>query len=254
MSISDKTRKILWGLSGNRCAFCRQGLVIDATAQDDQSVVGDECHIVSPKNLGPRHRPETPPEVLDGPDNLILLCQVHHKMVDDQLETYTIEMLKTLKANHENWVSASLATEPKKRDPIKVVRMKENIPSHLRRLTSGQELMNVISDSCAYSFEHDEPKSEDEMEIIKGFLQEAQDWGELSSDFEAGQKVEAAFRMSAMIRELESAGFWIFGARENRRLEGGIDPPSTFPVVHLKVARATNPEIVKIVPRPSDHK
>ena len=47
MAINDKTRKVLWGRSGNRCAICRRELVLDATTVDDVSVVGEECHIVS---------------------------------------------------------------------------------------------------------------------------------------------------------------------------------------------------------------
>ncbi|HWP60610.1 MAG TPA: hypothetical protein VNL14_22135 [Candidatus Acidoferrales bacterium] len=55
MAITDKTRKILWGRSGNRCAMCRRELVVEATPTDDESVVGDECHIVSGKGQGPRY-------------------------------------------------------------------------------------------------------------------------------------------------------------------------------------------------------
>jgi predicted restriction endonuclease len=87
MPISDKTRKILWGRSGNRCAFCRHELVIDATTADDESVIGEECHILSRKGQGPRYDSSYPSEQLDEAENLILLCRIHHKMVDDQHET-----------------------------------------------------------------------------------------------------------------------------------------------------------------------
>jgi hypothetical protein len=49
MGISDRTRKILWGRSGNRCALCRRELVEEGTAVDAESVVGDECHIIGEK-------------------------------------------------------------------------------------------------------------------------------------------------------------------------------------------------------------
>jgi hypothetical protein len=189
MPISEKTRKILWGRSGNRCALCRRELVIDAKASDDESVVGDECHIISDKSQGPRHDPAFPPERLQEPENLILLCRVHHKMVDDQCKTYTVEVLQKLKANHEKWVSSTLAEE-KQLPPVRLRRIKENIPSHLIRLMSGQEVMKVVGSSSAFSFEHDEPQSEAEVELLSGFLQEAQDWGDLSSDLEAGDRVK----------------------------------------------------------------
>jgi hypothetical protein len=40
--------------------------------------------------------------------NLILLCNVHHKQVDDQVATFTVERLTQIKAEHEAWVRASL--------------------------------------------------------------------------------------------------------------------------------------------------
>ena len=134
MAISDKTRKILWGRSGNRCAVCRHELVLDATSSDNESVVGEECHIVSPKAHGPRFDPSPSVDDLDDPANLILLCRVHHKMVDDQRETYTVEVLHTKKIEHEKWVS-SMLTVQKPIPSIRVRRITENIPTHLVRLT-----------------------------------------------------------------------------------------------------------------------
>jgi len=249
MAISEKDRKILWGRAGNRCALCRHELVIDSTVADDESVVGDECHIVSGKAQGPRHDPAFPAERLDEPDNLVLLCRIHHKMVDDQCEAYTVEVLQKLKVNHEKWVSSTLAGD-KQVPPVRLRRIKENIPSHLIRLTSGQDVMKIVGNSSAFSFEHDEPQSQAEVELLSAFLQEAQDWGDLYSDLEAGDRVKAAYRMSTLVRELDEAGFWVFGGREVQRLEGGVGAPSSFPVAILRVAHATNPEIIRVDLRP----
>lgn len=245
MAITDKTRKILWGRSGNRCALCRHELVIDATAADDEAVVGDECHIVSSKVQGPRHVTAFVPEDLDEPENLILLCRVHHKMVDDQCETYTVEVLQKLKANHEKWVSSTL-TEQDRIPPVRVKRIKENIPTHLVRLTSGGALLAIVDRASAFAFEHDDLKSQAEVDLISSVLQEAQDYGDLSGDLEAGDRVKAAFEMSARLEELEQAGFLVFGGREIRRLEGGVGTPSLFPVAILLVLRASDPEIIKV--------
>ena len=97
MPVSDKTRKILWGRSGNTCAICWHKLVVDATSMDDESIVGEECHIVSGKIQGPRYDAQFAANRLDEPENLVLLCRVHHKMVDDQHETYTVEYFRNLK-------------------------------------------------------------------------------------------------------------------------------------------------------------
>lgn len=245
MGITDKTRKILWGPSGNRCAICRHELVVDATAVDDESVVGDECHIMSGKGQGPRYEAAFPFDRLDEPDNLILLCRVHHKMIDDQHETYTVDLLRSLKANHEKWVSSTLM-EQQPIPSVRVRRVKENVPTHLIRLTSGGAILAVVDGASAFAFEHDELKSQLEVDLISGFLQEAQDYGDLSGDLGAGGRVKAVFEMGARLEELEQSGFWVFGGREVRRLEGGVGSPSPFPVAILHVLRATRPEIIKV--------
>ena len=112
------------------------------SAADDESIVGEECHIVSGKADGPRHDPALARELLDDTENLILLCRIHHKMVDDQSVAYSVEALQKLKADHEKWV-ASMLTERKEIPPVRLRRVKENIPSHLVRVTTGQDVMII---------------------------------------------------------------------------------------------------------------
>lgn len=107
MSLSDKDRKILWGRSGNRCALCRRLLVAQRTSVDEDAVVGDEAHIAARSPGGPRYG-EGVPAAVDGYENLILLCRVDHKMVDDQPMHYTATRLRKIKAEHEAWVEQAL--------------------------------------------------------------------------------------------------------------------------------------------------
>jgi hypothetical protein len=245
MAISDRVRKILWGRSGNRCAVCRQELVVDATSKDDESVVGEECHIVSGREHGPRHDPTFSTELRDEPENLVLLCRIHHKMVDDQKETYTVDVLRTLKTNHEMWVASALTSgEPLPRPRFR--RVKGNVPEYLTRLTSGRHIMTILGGACVFSFEHDEPGSDAEVNLLADFLQEAQDWGDMSGDLEAGDHVRAAFRMSTLLGELEQAGFWVFGGREVQLVEGGVVAPAPWPVAIIRVLRSTSPEITYV--------
>ena len=108
---------MLWGRAANRCAFesCRKELVIDATETDDESLVGEECHIVGKSSDGPRGASQLTSEQRDKYNNLVLFCAVHHKVVDDQPGEYTVERLHQLKNNHERWVQESLQGY----DPIK---------------------------------------------------------------------------------------------------------------------------------------
>jgi hypothetical protein len=245
MPLTDKTRKILWGSSGNRCAVCRRELLISSTPVDAESIVGEECHIISGKLRGPRYDATCPVEKIDTFENLILLCAVHHKMIDDQPETYTTELLRTLKGNHGKWVRAALADE-KKVQPVNLRRVKENIPSHLVRLKSGRDVLKIVGDAYAFQFDHPDPIDEEEAQLLASFLQDAQDWGDLSSELEAGARVNAAFDMTERLGQLEGAGFWVFGGREIQHLEGGISGgPSDWPVAILEIYRTTDPEILK---------
>ena len=130
--------------------------------------------------------------------------------------------------------------------PVRIRRTKENIPTHLTRLTSGRAVLAVVDCACASEFGHDELNSQLEVDLVGGFLQEAQDYGDLSGDLEAGDRVKAAFEMTARLKELEQAGFWVFGEREVRRLEGGVGAPTPFPVAILQVLRASSPEIINL--------
>ena len=172
-------------------------------------------------------------------------------MVDDQQETYGVAWLQNLKQQHEAWVSSTLSEE-KKQFPVRLRRIEKNIPRILLRLTSGQDVFKVIGDALAHSFDHDELASEAEVELVSGFLQELQDCGDMWSDWEAGERVRAAHRVNSLVRELEQAGFWIFGNREVQSLEGGLGGASPFPVAIIQVARATNSEIIRVDPLSGD--
>jgi len=248
MPITDKNRKILWARSGNRCAICRVPLVVEQTAQDSESVVGDECHIISASQSGPRHDPEFSAAQFDALDNLILLCATHHKMVDDQQETYTAEVVRSIKRNHEGWVETKLrddSTLP----PVRIRRFRQNIPTHLPRISSGKDLFAIASGSSGHYFDHEDDLSDDETELVGGFVQEIVDWIDLSSGLEPIEQVRASRRIQELMRDLETRGFYVFAGREAQQLDGGVGAPSTFPMLHLSVLRTTNPAIQHIEPR-----
>ena len=107
---------MLWGKSANRCAIssCRRELVMDETETDDPSIIGEECHIIGKEDNGPRGNPEFPKEQRDLYNNLILLCNIHHKVIDDQEQSYSIGKLKEIKKDHEEWVNNSLSIDETK--------------------------------------------------------------------------------------------------------------------------------------------
>ena len=116
---------MLWGRSGNRCAFpgCRKVLVEGETETDDASIVGDAAHIIAESPDGPRGISQLTAEERDKNDNLILLCKAHHKIVDDQFHTYTVEVLRQYKYDHVEWVDKNLSMDVKKQKDDEIYAM-----------------------------------------------------------------------------------------------------------------------------------
>src|SRR5688572_22788416 len=112
MAITVQTRKMLWGRSGNRCAFegCGQ-LLIQEVSGARTSVIGEEAHIVGRESRGPRGESALPLAERDNYENLILLCPAHHKIIDDHPEEFTIAVLSEMKQVHETTVSTDVSTD-----------------------------------------------------------------------------------------------------------------------------------------------
>jgi hypothetical protein len=245
MPINDKVRKILWGRSGNRCAECKQELVLDATQESFESVVGEECHIISARPNGPRQDPSYPRGELDSLENVLLLCRIHHKMVDDQQETYTVEILRRMKVNHEIWVNQKLSEKNQTPRPVKIRRIKQNIPTALLRLMSGKEIIGLIADGHSLITGNDELRSQEEVDLVGAFFQDVHDWGDIWDDVEPSHKVSTEYQLTKAIQGLEEAGFFVFGAKEIQKLEGGsFEDGANWVLVTLRVVRKGSAEIV----------
>src|SRR4051812_11046601 len=110
MPISVRDRKLLWGRSGNRCAFpdCGRELVIEVTLTSVSEAVGEECHIVARRDDGPRGESLLTADERDRYDNLILLCADHHKVVDRDEVNFTPEKLREMRESHNTRVRSSL--------------------------------------------------------------------------------------------------------------------------------------------------
>ena len=100
---SQKTLKILFALSGNKCAYpeCENTVIEPSTEKSDAIVFARICHIYAISVNGPRGKIGLTSAELNSPDNLILLCPNHHTVVDGQHETYPAKMLKEWKRQHE---------------------------------------------------------------------------------------------------------------------------------------------------------
>lgn len=102
--------KILYGQAAARCAFptCRKDVVLECTATDKTKQIGKIAHIVAHSESGPRFDSNYPKNKLDTYENWVLLCPTCHDTVDAQEKQYTVESLRKLKADHEEWVQNTL--------------------------------------------------------------------------------------------------------------------------------------------------
>ncbi|OHX06908.1 hypothetical protein BFV98_29980 [Micromonospora sp. WMMB235] len=64
-------------------------------------VTGEMAHIVAASRQGPRGRGVLTDDERNSAENLILLCERHHKIVDRRPRTYTVDVLTEMKRRHE---------------------------------------------------------------------------------------------------------------------------------------------------------
>ncbi|MGH3366942.1 MAG: HNH endonuclease signature motif containing protein [Nocardioidaceae bacterium] len=247
MTISDQHRKILWGRSGNLCAICKIALVTERTADDPESVVGDEAHIAARSPGGPRYG-ECDPAKVDTYENLILLCKVDHKIVDDQVWEFTTERLQRTKSEHESWVKIRLQEKAVKLESVRVEVDPSAEPLRLTLLRTGTDVWNVVSQSHAYYFRDldDDGAEPDQLDQTAEFLQLARDWGEVSSEVNDRGMVavrEAKQSLAEALDELVEQGLLVFGGRRRGILTGGIGPLSHWHDAVIEVVRADSSRI-----------
>src|SRR5450759_3034917 len=105
---SLQTIKKLFAVSGNRCAFheCRTHLVDPASGK----VTGRICHIRAQSAGGPRYDANQSETERHGFENLLLMCPVHHDIIDADTENYFVDRLRKMKLDHESSVSSHSTT------------------------------------------------------------------------------------------------------------------------------------------------
>ncbi len=90
---------------------CRKVLIVDKTEDDEESLVAVMAHIKGEKSTASRYDSNMSDSERNSYDNLILVCNNCHKVIDDQPNTYTVEKLQKIKKQHEKWVIESTEKE-----------------------------------------------------------------------------------------------------------------------------------------------
>ncbi|MDQ8754921.1 hypothetical protein RCO27_01650 [Sphingosinicella sp. LHD-64] len=88
--------------------MCRKSLV-HSVEDGIPSLLGEIAHIVGEKESAARGRTVWTGSRND-PENLILLCREHHKIVDDHEALYPADRLRKVRADHLAWLETQLTT------------------------------------------------------------------------------------------------------------------------------------------------
>lgn len=238
MAISDKTRKALWAKSGNRCSICRIELVQNEEQATDNLIIGEECHIISSKEKGPRGNIKEEIVDFDGFDNLLLLCANDHKRVDELTDIYTIEKLRVIKSLHENWVKTTL-----EKDVTAFSNDNLNIKS-LSKITCGHQIVDIINSAGLFDFSNDELKTKEEAELIGGLFQQLADYSEDLDLMGIGERTVLSVELNSDIEALNNAGFLLFGLRRSIRLYQDKKDKGVYNVATIVAVRQDSPSIV----------
>lgn len=103
--ISNEVMRLLYAHSGNRCAYpnCHAPIF-----EEDGLLTAECCHIKAFSPGGPRYDAAQTDEERNSGENLILLCTRHHRIVDADEQTYTVDLLREYKQKHEQQYSANV--------------------------------------------------------------------------------------------------------------------------------------------------
>lgn len=104
-SIPTRIQNIVWARAAGRCHFCNKNLIGDEISDTRNSNSAYIAHIVADSKDGPRGDEVRSPLLAHNPDNLMLVCDTHHRIFDsrepDLVAQYTEARLLEIKERHE---------------------------------------------------------------------------------------------------------------------------------------------------------
>lgn len=232
MAISNQTRRILWRRSGDRCAVCQRRLVMHASEPYFESAIGSECHIVAPEPDSPRGSFPLTVEERDDYSNLILLCKVHHQLIDAQPHTYPVDKLREIKRRHEASIRRALKLKQPKA---------EQAPSLvLYRIETGTQLISLLHGSHASRFHHDNLDS-DRTELAHNFLQNTQEYLNRWDAIANLEKEIAQSTLDRAIYTLEAHGLLVYASQRQEQHQTENLVIDDWQVGYLLVVNQINP-------------
>jgi CBASS immunity sensor of nucleotide second messenger signals len=136
------TRCVIWARGAGRCYFCNKELIGDYLMGLEDANFGFIAHIVAEIEGGPRGHPIDSPRLADDPTNLMLLCYIHHKMIDvDREADFPVENLQEIKRAHEARVAIQAGIAPDRASHV--LRYAANVGLH-QALMPYQEVAKAM--------------------------------------------------------------------------------------------------------------
>ena len=112
-SPGQKTRILVWGRAAGRCQYhgCGKRLDGDLVTGDLVKNYAYLAHIIASDPGGERGDPVLSHTLSDDPDNLMLMCDPHHREIDDPLKIgrYTADALHVMNRVHEERIERLLS-------------------------------------------------------------------------------------------------------------------------------------------------
>jgi hypothetical protein len=114
----------------------------------------------------------------------------------------------------------------------------------LPQLRSASDLAQVLNGALAFCTGNDEPKDEDEVELIAGVQQYIQDWLDIIDDLDVGERVRMEFDLAKQIRLINDAGWTLFGRQVRQPTPlSGKEP---WPIALVVFARQGAKEVFQV--------
>ena len=103
--ITAPKKLILMGLCGGKCEFrgCEKSIVQDMLT-GEKSNFSNYAHIIASSVNGPRGNKVLSTQLSNDENNIMVLCRDHHKEIDDFPEKFTVNILRDMKKEHENYI------------------------------------------------------------------------------------------------------------------------------------------------------
>jgi hypothetical protein len=118
--IPEKVKLRLWGKAAGHCQYegCNTPLWLDTLTQVEFNAAYI-AHIIADSPDGPRGHAVLSEQSKADLSNLMLLCDVHHRLIDkEDVAGHSVERLRNMKALHEQRIEITTAIGPDKQSHI----------------------------------------------------------------------------------------------------------------------------------------